>query len=319
MKRILIPIIAFFVLFAQSLIAETKPLPHVFVEFEQKTVFYPSSVDNNPIFIHVVISNPTSETLHFKLADDKMFSLDFVALTVQNQKLENSDFLIRTRSTSQRVFFRELNLDPGEEYGFIVDLKEYIIFKNPDLLYIEMNFYPELFKSMSQKIVSNRLTLEITPHTGALASSFIPVDFNTGNLLTPQALAPNAVVEQTIIARQRSLWDQFFLYMDIESLFQKNTIQKEKYARSSEQERMQLLNQFKKLLSSKSYDSDIVAIPERFTIERTTYTQSEGTVSVLMWFKYPSFKEKKRYVYYLRLRDGIWRIYDYSVENLGTE
>ena len=73
------------------------------------------------------------------------------------------------------------------------------------------------------------------------------------------------------------------------------------------------------MLSSETLDSDIAAIPELFTIEKTAYTKTEGTVTVLEWFKYPTFKEKKRYTYYIRQRDGIWQIYDYSVDNLGTE
>jgi hypothetical protein len=54
-------------------------------------------------------------------------------------------------------------------------------------------------------------------------------------------------------------------------------------------------------------------------MERTIYSQTEGTVTVLEWFPYDAFTEKKRYTYYVRQRDGIWQIYDYTVENLGTE
>ena len=66
-------------------------------------------------------------------------------------------------------------------------------------------------------------------------------------------------------------------------------------------------------------DGDVVAIPERFTIDKTEYTQTEGIVTTTQWFKYNTFYEKKQYVYYVRQRDGIWQIYDYTVENLGTE
>ena len=50
-----------------------------------------------------------------------------------------------------------------------------------------------------------------------------------------------------------------------------------------------------------------------------TMTQNEGTVTTTQWFNYNTFKEKKKYTYYVRQRDGIWQIYDYTVENLGTE
>ena len=44
------------------------------------------------------------------------------------------------------------------------------------------------------------------------------------------------VVEQTIIARQKSLWDQYFLYMDVESLIQRNPSLKKKYISVSAEE-----------------------------------------------------------------------------------
>ena len=43
-----------------------------------------------------------------------------------------------------------------------------------------------------------------------------PVFNNVTNsaVLTPEPISPDKVIEQTIIARQRELWDQFFLYME---------------------------------------------------------------------------------------------------------
>ena len=66
-------------------------------------------------------------------------------------------------------------------------------------------------------------------------------------------------------------------------------------------------------------DGDIVAIPERFQIEKTTYSQTEGSVVVTEWFNNRTYYEKKSYTYKVRQRDGIWQIYDYTVVNLGTE
>ena len=44
-------------------------------------------------------------------------------------------------------------------------------------------------------------------------------------------------------------------------------------------------------------ENDIVAVPESFQIEKTTYSPTEGSVTVIEWFKYPNFSEKKRYTY----------------------
>ncbi|WP_428768202.1 hypothetical protein V1L52_06880 [Treponema sp. HNW] len=330
MKRILVYSIAVFVLFAQSLHAQQKvqdkvqkieadSAAQVSIKLYDKTMYYPAHAQNNPILVHVSIVNKGQHTFRFKLADDRAFSLDFTAFNARNIKLTQTDNLVRKRTTSQTVYFRELSLDPEEEYAFIVNLKDYLDIVQPAIYYFELTFYPELYKSKYNALVSNRLSLEVNPDPGIGASTLLPVNYDTGVILKPEAIAPDKVIEQTIIARQKSLWDQFFLYMDVESIYTKNEINKRKYAAASEQERITMLSSFKKNMAAAHIDSDIAAIPEFFSIEKTAYTKNEGTVIVLEWFKYPTFKEKKRYTYFVRLRDGIWQIYDYTVDNLGTE
>ncbi|MGI5172039.1 hypothetical protein H0R92_00345 [Treponema sp. OMZ 840] len=319
MKRILAYSITIFVLFAQSLYAQQTDTARVAIKLYDKTMYYPNNTDTNPVYVHVSIVNKGQNTLRFKLADDRVFSVDFTAFDARNIKLTQTDNLIRKRTTSQTVYFRELALEPEEEYAFIVNLKDYLVIEKPSVYYFELTFYPELYKTKDITLVSNRLSLEINPDPGIGASTMIPIDYETAHILKPEAIAPDKVIEYTIIARQRSLWDQFFLYMDVEAIYMKNDINKRKYTAASEQERLTMLSNFKKLLAAENMDSDIAAIPEMFTIEKTAYTKNEGTVSVIEWFKYPTFKEKKRYTYYVRLRDGIWQIYDYTVDNLGTE
>ena len=155
--------------------------------------------------------------------------------------------------------------------------------------------------------VTNRLTLEVKPSPSAAAVAALPLSNSNKDILKPQSISPDQVVEQTIIARQRSLWDQFFLYMDIEEMLMSNATRSRKYRSESAD------------MQHEKLDKDIVSIPEKFVIERTLYSATEGTVTVKEWFAYDTFKEIKRYTYYVRKRDGIWQIYDYSVENLGTE
>ena len=99
----------------------------------------------------------------------------------------------------------------------------------------------------------------------------------------------------------------------------RNSQQRRRYNAASADERERMLKNYKADLMQNRIDSDIVAVPEQFSIENTSYGQSEGTVTVKEWFKYPNFHEVKRYIYKVRQRAGIWQIYDYSVTNLGTE
>jgi len=291
----------------------------VSIKYYNRSIYYPGNDSENPINVHVTIKNNGSETLRFKLADDRTFSLDFKVFTVKNNQLEQTNEVIEKRTTNRTVYFREIALEQGEEYSFVENVKDYIKIPESSVYYLELNYYPELYKSKYLSLKSNRLTLEIRPSPSATASNFIPVERKTVEILQPQALSPDKIVEQTIIARQKSQWDQFFLYMDLESLLQKNPTLKRKYISSSAEERERMLVTYKADLMQSRIENDIISIPSEFSIVETRYNPTEGTVSVIEWFQYPNFKEKKNYVYKIRQREGIWQIYDYTVTNLGTE
>ena len=291
----------------------------VSIKYYNRTMYYPGSQDSNPVLVHISIKNNSTETKRFKLADDRMFSIDFDVITIKNQTLPQSENLIKKRTTNRTVYFREIALDSGEEYSFTENLKDYIDITNPAVYYADLKFYPELYKSKYISLDSNRLTLEVRPSPSAAASSILPVTDNTSELLKPEDISPDKVVERTIIARQKSLWDQYFLYMDIEAMLQRDAVAKRKYNAVSADERARLLKNYKADLMQSRIDNDIVAVPESFEIEKTLYSRTEGTVTVTEWFKYPNFREKKSYVYKVRQREGIWQIYDYVVTNLGTE
>lgn len=291
----------------------------VSIKYYDRTMYYPGNPDTNPVFVHISIKNNSARTMCFKLADDRMFSVDFNGYTIKKLQIPQTENVIRKRTTNQTVYFREISLETGEEYSFVENLKDYIEISEPSVYYVELKFYPELYKSKYLSVTSNRLSLEIRPSPSAASSAVLPVKNKSAELLKPEEISPDKVVEQTIIARQKSLWDQYFLYLDIEAMLQRNAPAKRKYISSSAEERARMLKNYRADLMQSRIDNDIVAVPEKFEIERTVYSKTEGTVTVTEWFRYPNYHEKKSYVYKVRQREGIWQIYDYTVTNLGTE
>lgn len=291
----------------------------VSIKYYDRTMYYPGNPDTNPVFVHISIKNNSARTMRFKLADDRMFSVDFNGYTIKNLQIPQTENVIRKRTNNQTVYFREISLETGEEYSFVENLKDYIEISEPSVYYVELKFYPELYKSKYLSVTSNRLSLEIRPSPSAASSAVLPVKNKSAELLKPEEISPDKVVEQTIIARQKSLWDQYFLYLDIEAMLQRNAPAKRKYISSSAEERARMLKNYRADLMQSRIDNDIVAVPDKFEIERTVYSKTEGTVTVTEWFRYPNYHEKKSYVYKVRQREGIWQIYDYTVTNLGTE
>ena len=292
---------------------------NVSIKFHDREIYYPADKDNNPIYIHITIANTGTETFRFKLANDRNFSVDFQTANVKNKRLAQTQSLVKKRTTNQTVYFKEIALESGEEYSFIENLKDYIEIESPSIYYISLKFYPELYENNDNFIESNRLSLQIRPSPNVAASSIVPITEETSLILQKEEISPDKVVEQTIIARQKSLWDQYFLYIDVESMLQRTPALKRKYNSVSVLERQKMLESFKVDLMQSRIENDIIAIPESFQIQRTSYTPNEGFVEVIEWFSYPNYKEKKSYTYKVRQRDGVWMIYDYSVVNLGTE
>ena len=323
--RKLLSIISVLFVFGQmAAFAEETSVPDysnasVSIKYYNRTVYYPGNADEAPVFVHITIKNNGPETLRFKLADDRTFSMDFNAYTVKNSRLSQTESIIEKRTTNQTAYYRTIALEYGEEYSFVENVKNFIKIEEPSVYYLELFFYPELYKSKYLTLKSNRLTLEVRPSPAAAASNFVAVKNESVELLKPMDISPDKVVEQTIIARQKSLWDQYFLYMDVESLVQRNPSLKKKYISGSAEERQRMIKSFKGDLMQSRIENDIVAVPESFQIEKTTYSPTEGSVTVIEWFRYPNFSEKKRYTYKVWQREGIWKIYDYTVVNLGTE
>ncbi|MCR5699757.1 MAG: hypothetical protein K6G52_08975 [Treponemataceae bacterium] len=319
MKRFLIGIISILMIFTQVAFAQDNGKAQVTIRLANKGFYYTGDAIDNPILVHITIANKGTETLRFKLADDRMFSFDFAVFNSKNTKLPYLDRVQEKRTRYETVYFREISLECGEEYSFVENLRDYIHISDPGIYYFEMTFYPELYKSKAIKNVSNRLRLDVKPSPSAMSVSKVAVANEKVTILKPESIAPDKVVEQTIVARQKNLWDQFFLYMDIEQMLLRDQARKRKYTTISDIERNRMIQDYKLDLMQDRIDNAIVTIPESFYIEKTVYTQTEGAVTVIEYFKYDTFKEKKRYTYQMQKRDDIWRIYDYTVENLGTE
>ncbi len=320
--RKFISIIAVILAFAQTVFSQSTgdySQASVSIKYTNRTIYYPGDAEENPVMVHITVKNNGVETLRFKLADDRAFSLDFDAFTVKNKKLSQTPKIIEKRTTNQTVYFREIALESGEEYSFVENLKDYLSIEEPSVYYLELTFYPELYKSKRTSLKSNRLTLDVRPSPSSSSSNYINVREESAEILKQEMLAPDKVVEQTILARQKSLWDEYFLYIDVESLLKRNKNLKNKYITVSAEERERMIQSYKADLMQNRIDNDIIAVPEKFQIIKTTYSPTEGTVVVYEWFKYPTFSEKKSYTYKLRQREGIWIIYDYVVQNLGTE
>jgi hypothetical protein len=285
------------------------------IRFFDKRVFY---LGNAPVYVNVSITNNTPEVYRFRLSDDRSFSVDFEVLSLSARPVPFADTLVRKRSGSRQIFFREIAIEPGETFSFIEDLQNYADFEAAGSYIVQAKLYPDMLRSAS--LVSNRLNLNIRPLAVTGADGLpVALDTETNANLVRAKLPPDEVVGYTLTARQKAQWEKFFLYLDLEAMLSRDAARQRQWRAESEEGRLRMVARYRGELQSAVIDGDISAVPAEFTIERTTYNAEEGTVVVLEKFKVGGYTERKSYTYYLRLKDDVWTIVDYNVQNLGID
>ncbi|MDR2924252.1 MAG: hypothetical protein LBU85_13060 [Treponema sp.] len=304
------------------------------IRFFDRRIYY---AESDPINIQITITNNTPLTYRFKLADERVFSIDFDVRTVSNRQLEPADALIRKRTQYQQVFFREIAVESGESFSFVEDLRNYVKITQAGSFVVQARVYPELNRPAAGVNVgaiaganntsttepfaleSKRLSLSIWPPLATTAEGIpLEMDVATGAVLVRERLAPDQVVDYMISARQKSQWEKFYLYLDLEEMLKQDSARQRKWLTESEEGRKRMVDQYRQELKNSTIDG-ISVIPTDYLIEMTQYNNFSGKVIVLEKFKNTYFTELKRYTYDVRFKDNVWTITGYSVTNLGTE
>lgn len=289
--------------------------PTLSIRFFDKKIFFPGS----EIPIMVTIANPDTSTYRFKLADDRLFSISFEARTPTNRSLDMSDSYKSAMGESRPVFYREIAIKPGEEYSFKENLERFIRITDPGSYSVRAFFYPELSGSgASAALTSNTLLVSIRPSPDLPPASDI-IRSGTAEILKPQALPPDEVVRRTIVALQRGLWNEFFLYLDLEALYTMSSDRKASYTADSEEGRRITLERYRADLQSSPEGQPFSIRPYFFEILETRYTPSRGYVTVLEKFEERQLRLIKEYTYELKRSGDIWYIVGYVVHNKGVE
>ncbi|OQY33850.1 MAG: hypothetical protein B6241_06450 [Spirochaetaceae bacterium 4572_59] len=290
--------------------------PEFSIRYYDKKIYYPES----PIQIKVILSNPDSKPISFKIAENRTFNFLFTLKTLKNESLSPSrDYLINYNSNDP-AYYRMVTLEPGEEFGFILDLGSFVNVNDAGVYILEGEFFSDLNNKSTNGIESNKLSLTIRP--GMYASTYSEeIDQETGDILNMENLPPDEVVEYMLRGRQKNQWNKFFLYIDMKDILLQNDMIRRQFEKMSEEEQHIALDKYKEELQSGRMpeNQSIVEIPQEFDILQTSYNSHEATVIVREVFQNIGFREIKKYTYYLHRYDNIWKINRYEVKNVGTE
>ena len=299
---------------ALSALAVAQPVD-VRIAYEDKQIYVP----NSDIFVKFTIRNDSGQTYRFKLAENRMFSADFDVRTLANQPLPPARQFTTERTSNQQLFYRDVSLEPGEEFSFVENLADYVELDEAGVFVVNARFYPDLVEGDAVLAAGNSLSLTVQPDLRDEELIQARIDQETSAILERASIPPDDVVEYTIRALQDGAWNRYFLYMDLEGLLLSSPQRARAYRRMNEPSQRERLALFEDQVRNQLEAPELSAVPSDYEMVRTTYDPNEATVIMDLTFTYPTFTETKRYTYFLRRRDSVWYIYDYAVTNLGTE
>lgn len=289
----------------------------VSIRLFDEDIYFPDS----SIYIAVSVENQTPESAQFKIADNRLFNLDFSVTDSSNRSLENSKEFIIGRTTNQ-VFYRTVTLEPGEHFRFIEALTDYVSLDTAGQYRIRAEFYPDLFRGgASQRIVSNTIPLSIRPGHSPEIRQEMRFQAITEARLERERKSPDEIVEYFLEARRQENWDRFFLYLNLEKIYRQSPERDRRFRLMSERDQIEAVREFRETLIGQPSGADaaLVQVPKTYEILQTSYSPNEGQVVTLLSFDYERYRERKRYTFRLERRNGFWEIIGYNVENLPNE
>ena len=305
----------------------------VSIRYWDKQVYYADSADQN-IDVLVTITNNSPETWRFKLADERCFSVDFTVRTMDNRALEASEQLKNMRASHKPLYVRGVGLESMESFSFRENLRDYVPLSQSGTYMVSLMFYPELmqFNPSSMPMSTDRLSAPIKLESNMLnlpiQRKAIPTETNrspitlldeSGAILERIQMPPDQVISYLLDARIKEEWEKFFLYIDLESMIQRDGKRRRTWLAESEEGRQNLLAQYRLDLMRSQVDGEIATIPVEYRIMNTRYSPNEGEVKVHEKFRDGRYISNKEYTYTLKKRDNIWLVTGYSVINLGVE
>ena len=289
------------------------------IRYYNKKIYYAG----DSIDVRVELYNNSPNNFSFQTTDPKYFNTIMVFKDITGRELKDKYKVTRKIAAAQTVYYRNMLIQPGEVFAFNIPLNDVLDISEPGIYFIQLEFFPDLYDSRSIK--SNILDLSIRPNLGINEVQKI-IDQETGEILKRERKAPDEVVKYTIEALQKSEFNKYFLYIDLESIMLKSQDRMESYNRLSDVNRKKFLDEYKQMLIKNMLVDQGTATPESiiyrpfaYNIIKTWYTDQNAEVTVMQKFRYEQLIEVKEYTYKLRKNDTIWVIYDYLVMNKGTE
>lgn len=296
-------IFVFIIFLSIFLSFDTSNSIEVFIKFENEEIYFLGS----PIYVKIEITNKSTNNYFFEVAENLIFSVDFKVYTSYAEQVEYTKYYLLSRATKEKVYTRTVLLTPFQSLSYTVDISQWFDFKHSGEYFIQGLFYPSIERD-KVIIAKNILKLELNP-----AKSLFPQEETAKQYVEAKKiqqnlkdLPPYKIVEMALKARIEHNWDLYFSLFDFDSYIIQYSKYRDNYLYSSEQDRLKIIEDFKKERISEFYNDLIY-----FEIKKSVIEKDKAIIYVYLEFKYKNIIEKFEGEFYLVLKNQVWLISGY--------
>ena len=160
----LITVVLLFITFSAVLSGADSAQDIAFsIRYQDKQIYVPGS----EVLVKFTILNNRSTTYRFRIAENRMFNVEFDVRTLSNVPVEPAAHFTTERTSNQQLYYRDVALEPGEEFSFTEDLSDYVHLRNSGIFVVSARFYPDLVgggdTGDEAAFTSNSLSMTIRP------------------------------------------------------------------------------------------------------------------------------------------------------------
>ncbi|HPC38085.1 MAG TPA: hypothetical protein PLF21_02110 [Exilispira sp.] len=275
----------------------------VFLRFENEEIYFL----NSPILVKIEITNKSVNNYFFEVAENLIFTVDFKVYNSYAEQVPYSKFYILSKATKEKVYTRTMLLTPNQSISYTVDISQWFEFKEGGNYYIQGLFYPSIERDQVF-LTKNILKLELNPPKNLFPSEETAKQYVEAKKIQQNLkdIPPYKIVEMALKARIDHNWDLYFTFFDFDSYIIQYSKYKNIYLYASEQERLKIIEDFKKERISEFYN-DLI----HYEIKKSIIEKDKAIIYAYLEFKYKNIIEKFEGEFYLILKNQVWLISGY--------
>ena len=276
-----------------------------------KTVYY----HEEPIKLFFTVSNAGNESIPIKLSDYNFLNYYIEVFTPRNVSVKEKDsffsFQFNTigklkKETNLDPHFRNMQLAPKQILGLQQDLLKFFELK-PGTYYIRGKFYPITSFFNSKRVIKTPF-LKVIIKEGRDREREKVKEMHRQKMQFKRIITPQDSIKGFFNGKLTKNWNLFFYVIDLRRLIKQFPVFYKTFKRVSDQDKNQVVQDFKTFLKGFNTDEKIIS----YDIIETIVRKKQAISKVVVKTKFREFIIKREYRIGLILKDH-WYIYGYSV------